>query len=96
MGTRLSRKQLEELTKKIAEQNGLQYGYNKNQVNLAYTDARCAPYLYALEIIVNDGGGTHQIITASTARQIYDALYNGSWIKEAKRQIHYTNFGTWD
>lgn len=91
---RLSRKQIEKLARMRVEQNGFEYGYGLYHIQLAYTDARCAPYLYALELQINPGGGVTQLIGASTARQMWDRLYHSTdWVTTAQRQIAYHQTG---
>jgi hypothetical protein len=68
------RKELESQLEFALKERGLTYGHKKGEYNLTYTDQRCAPYLYAVEKVVNDGGGVTRISHAMTAEQAF------SWI----------------
>mgnify|MGYP007071625314 CR=1 FL=1 len=63
------RKDLEEMFSRVLRERGLVYGQNMGEYHIAYTDSRCAPYLYRVEKVINAGGGVHGVSDAMTARE---------------------------
>jgi hypothetical protein len=65
------RKELESQLEFALKERGMTYGHEKGNYHLSYTDQRCAPYLYAVEKVINDGGGVARITQAMTAQEIF-------------------------